>query len=184
MIEHPDSVQQLRTEIDTLLAREGPVPDPRSIENLPYLHNFTREVLRLQAPGVTVAREAAEDVVIQGVVLPRGTTVMIHPAVVNRNPTIWGADCDEFRPDRWDRLEGSPAEDPWAFATFPLGPRVCIGKAMTLLEFKMIFVELVSKFDIQAVVEGAKVGNIEYINPSPLLRPEGGLKVRVRRRVE
>ncbi|KAL2019390.1 hypothetical protein VTK56DRAFT_9681 [Thermocarpiscus australiensis] len=181
MIEHPAEAKRLRAEIDELLRRE-PVPDQRSIENLPYLHNFVREVLRLQAPGVNVAREAAEDVVVQGVVLPKGTTVLIQPAMVNRNPTVWGADCDEFRPDRWDRLEGEAA-DPWAFATFALGPRVCIGKAMTMLEFKIILVELVSKFDIEGVVPHAKVGNIKYINPSPLLRPEGGLRVRVKKRV-
>ncbi|KAL2200646.1 cytochrome P450 [Corynascus similis CBS 632.67] len=180
MIEHPGEAKRLRDEIDELLRRE-PVPDQRSIENLPYLHNFTREALRLQAPGVNVAREAVEDVVVQGIVLPKGTTILIQPAIVNRNPTIWGPDCDKFRPDRWDSLEGEAA-DPWAFATFALGPRVCIGKAMTMLEFKIILVELVSKFDIEGLVPNTKVCTIKHLNPSVLLRPEGGLRVRVKRR--
>jgi cytochrome P450 len=180
MTEHPDEAKRLRAEVDELLRRE-PVPEQRSIENLPYLHNFTREVLRLQAPGVNIAREAVEDVVVQGVVIPKGTTVLIQPAVVQHNPTIWGPDCDEFRPDRWDRLKGEAA-DPWAFATFSLGPRVCIGKAMTMLEFKIILVELVCRFDFEGLVAGAKLSEIKLINPSPLLRPEGGLKVRVKRR--
>jgi cytochrome P450 len=153
MTEHPDEAKRLRAEVDELLRRE-PVPEQRSIENLPYLHNFTREVLRLQAPGVNIAREAVEDVVVQGVVIPKGTTVLIQPAVVQHNPTIWGPDCDEFRPDRWDRLKGEAA-DPWAFATFSLGPRVCIGKAMTMLEFKIILVELVCRFDFEGLVAGA-----------------------------
>jgi cytochrome P450 len=159
------------------------VPDQHSIENLPCLHNFTREVLRLQAPGVNVVREAAEDVVVQGVVLPRGTTVLMLPAVINHNPAIWGADCDAFRPDRWDHL-AEEAADPAAFASFGLGPRVCIGRAMTMLEFKIILVELVSRFDLEAVVPGATIANIKYLNPSPLLRPEGGLRVRVERRAK
>ncbi|KAK3354034.1 cytochrome P450 [Lasiosphaeria hispida] len=178
MIEHPSETKRLRTEITTLLQRD-PSPDQHTIDTLPYLHNFTREVLRLQCPAVNVAREAAEDVVIQGVAIPKGTTLMMQPAVVQRNPSIWGPDCDEFRPDRWDRLEG-PAEDPWAFTAFSLGPRVCIGKAMTMLEFKIILIELVSGFDLEAVGD-ARMSEIKLINPSPLLRPEGGIRVRVRR---
>ncbi|KAK0619145.1 cytochrome P450 [Immersiella caudata] len=182
IIEHPDATQRLRTEIAELLRRE-PLPSQHSIESLPYLHNFTREVLRLQCPAVNVAREAAEDVVIQGVAIPKGTTIMMQPAILQRNPTIWGPDCNEFKPDRWDRLEGQ-ATDPWAFAAFSSGPRVCIGKAMTMLEFKIILMELVEGFDMEAVGAVKNMSEIKLINPSPLLRPEGGIKVRVRRRIK
>ncbi|KAK0732281.1 cytochrome P450 [Lasiosphaeris hirsuta] len=178
LIEYPDATQRLRAEAASLLQR-NPTPDQHSIEGLPYLHNFAREVLRLQCPAVNVAREAVEDVVVQGVALPKGTTIMMQPAIVQRNPAVWGPDCDAFRPDRWDSLEG-PAADPWAFSAFSHGPRVCIGKAMTMLEFKLILVELVVGFDLEAVGD-AKMSEIKLINPSPLLRPEGGIRVRVQR---
>ena len=163
------------------MLRRSPVPEQRAIDSIPYLHNFAREVLRLQCPAINIAREAAEDVVIQGVLLPKGTTIVMQPAIVQLNPTIWGPDCDEFNPNRWDHLEGEAA-DSGAFMAFSQGPRVCIGKAMTMLEFKVILMELVTSFDFEAVGDTVvKMKDIKLINPSALLRPEGGLRVRVRR---
>jgi cytochrome P450 len=66
----------------------------------------------------------------------------------------------------------------YAFAAFSQGPRICIGRAFTVIEFKAIMIELVSKFRFEKVGEG----EIELINPSVLLRPRGGLKVKVVRR--
>ncbi|KAK4445625.1 cytochrome P450 4F5 [Podospora aff. communis PSN243] len=178
MIEHPNKAERLRAEVSELL-RHSPTPNQRSIESLHYLNNFVREVLRLQCPAINIPREAAEDVLIQGTLLRRGTTVVMQPAIVQRNPNIWGPDCDEFKPDRWDHLDGEAA-DPWAFMTFSQGPRVCIGKAMFMLEFKVILVELVSKFHFDAV-DHMRMEDIKLINPSALLRPDGGLRVRVRK---
>ncbi len=168
--------QRLRAEVADLLSRD-PDPSYRSIDALPYMNNFIREVLRLKTPAIHYSREAIEEVVIQGVKIPKGTTLLGSPAVLHRNPKIWGDDCDEFRPDRWDKLEGLAA-DPWAFAAFSQGPRVCIGKMLTMMEFKLVLLEIVSKFEFEAL--GDVGGNIELVNPSPLLRPKGGLKVRVK----
>jgi len=127
--------------------------------------------------AVSVPREASEDVVIQGIRIPKGTTVIMHPAVIHHNPAIWGDDCDDFDPDRWDRLEGETA-DPYSFAAFSIGPRMCIGRVMAVIEFKVILIGILTKFEFEAVGSG---GEPELMNPSPLLRPMGGLKVRVKR---
>ncbi len=184
MTQHPAEAERLRSEVTELLDRCKPdPPSHRDIKSLSYLHNFTREVLRVQCPGINVAREAIHDVVIQGVLLPKGTTVLMQPAIIQKNPTIWGEDCDEFRPDRWDNLkEGTEAADPWAFAAFSHGPRICIGRAFSMLEFKIILIELVSKFRFEAV-DPRMAHEIKLVNPSPMLRPDGGLRVRVERLV-
>ena len=104
---------------------------------------------------------------------------MVQPAVLQQNPTIWGEDCDVFDPDRWDRLKGEAA-DTVAFSAFLQGPRSCIGKAMSMLEFKAILVEIVSRFEFELV--GHKAGEkVAVLNPSPLLRPKGGMRVKVKR---
>ncbi|KAK0726090.1 cytochrome p450 monooxygenase [Lasiosphaeris hirsuta] len=184
MIQHPAEAQRLRAEVVDLLRRCGTHPPScRDIETLHYLHNFTREVLRVQCPGINVAREAIHDVVVQGVLIPKGTTVLMQPAIIHKNPTIWGADCDEFRPDRWDSLTpGSEAADPWAFAAFSHGPRICIGRAFSMLEFKVLLIELVSRFRFDGLGRNGRMAHeIKLVNPSPMLRPDGGLKVRVER---
>lgn len=180
MIEYPAETKRLRAEVNELL-RQKPLSDlnQRDIESLPYLNNFMREVLRVHCPGVNIARQASKDVIVQGVEIPKGTTVIMQPVIIQRNPNIWGPDCDEFKPDRWNNLEGEAA-DPWAFAAFSHGPRICIGKAMSVLEFKLIVMELVSKFEFESL-DGKTAEQMRLINPSPMLRPDGGLKVRVRK---
>jgi cytochrome P450 len=125
---------------------------------------------------VVIPRQAVEDVTVLGVFIPKGTNVMVMPAMFHHNPAIWGDDCDEFNPDRWDHMSEKIA-DPYAFAALSQGPRMCIGRAMALLQFKAILVELVSRFEFENV-EG---GHVEVLNPNLLLRPRSGLKVRLRR---
>lgn len=45
-------------------------------------------------------REAAEDVVIEGVRIPKGTQIDLTLHAIHRSRQIWGDDVDEFQPDR------------------------------------------------------------------------------------
>jgi len=139
---HEGVQEQLYAEIQT--AFEGRqsdwVPTYEEIEGLKYLNNFTREVLRRYSPGITAPREAAVDMVIEGVHIPKGTSVVISMHATNLHPKIWGADAMEFRPQRWEELVPGrdPGADPYGVESFIHGPRVCIGKNFALLEFKVI----------------------------------------------
>lgn len=125
-----------------------------------------------------ITRQASEDVLIQDTLIPKGTPLFILPAVFHQNPTIWGDDCDEFNPDRWDRPAGEAAQNPAAaFMTFSQGPRMCIGKVVTVMQFKVIMMEMVSRF----YFELAERRELEFVNPSPILRLKGGLRFKVRR---
>ncbi|TKW48220.1 Cytochrome P450 72A13, partial [Colletotrichum tanaceti] len=187
---HPHIQDRARREVLDLLARK-PDPDYLDLDGLRYLDNVVKETLRFYAPGVLAAREPADDggggggVEVCGTVLPGGTLCYLFPALVTRSARIWGDDVDDFNPDRWDHLEGegegeaaaAAAFNPHAFATFLVGPRQCIGKVFALLEIKVLLVEMLSNFVFEAAVDPA---DIVLVNPSPVLRPQGGLKVRVR----
>ncbi|KAF6817836.1 Cytochrome P450 709B2 [Colletotrichum sojae] len=171
----PDIQDKLRAEVQGLLARKLN-PDYADLEGLRYLNNFCKENLRFQASGIMAAREATEDVEVCGSLIPKGTSLLMIPHIINRNPAIWGDDVDEFNPDRWDNLSGD-AKDPFALATFLFGPRSCIGRVFAMLEMKMVLVEVLSKFRFEPEV---KQEDIVRVNPCPALRVSGGLKVRVR----
>ena len=193
----PDINARLRAEAVDLLARK-PDAGYTDLEALNYMRNFYREILRVYCPGeqqdmmsptartgltsmaaTTSPRQAVKDIVIQGVLIPKGTSIMIQPAVLLRNPTILGENSDHFDPDRWDKLEGEAA-DGIAFSPFLHGPHACIGRAMSMLEFKAILVEVVSRFDFELLDH--KVGEpVPVLNPSPVLRPKGGMRVKVKR---
>ncbi|OIW25416.1 cytochrome p450 monooxygenase [Coniochaeta ligniaria NRRL 30616] len=175
---HHDITRRLRAEALELLKR-SPDPSFTDIENLPYLNNFVRESLRIYCPVNGIPRLAIEDVVIAGTHIPKGTTVIPMPSVISFNPTIWGEDAEEFNPDRWDKLSGL-ATDPYAWAAFGHGPRSCIGKALAMLNFKTIIMELVTSFDFDAVNKG----KVEVVNPAGQLRPQGGMWMKVTKAAE
>ncbi|KAF2680332.1 cytochrome P450 [Lentithecium fluviatile CBS 122367] len=179
LLEAPPSHQQQWTEDDLLgylrneimtLPTHGD-PDYTQIEGLRYLNNFCREVLRVYAPAVMIWRQAAHSVVIENTRIPAGTNVIISPQVSQSHPHIWGSSAITFEPDRWDSLSSESAS-PYAFQAFSSGPRVCIGKGLAMLEFKAILVEIVRKYEFEAVEKLLVLEN--YLT----LRPRGGLRVK------
>ncbi|KAK0649244.1 cytochrome p450 monooxygenase [Cercophora newfieldiana] len=172
LAKHPEVQTRLRSEILAML-KKTPNPGYTELENLRYLNNFSREVLRVWCPAIESPRKAAEDVLVNGVLIPKGTYILLMPSAIQLNPRIWGDDADQFRPDRWD----GKIADAHAFAAFFQGPRQCIGRVFSMMEFKIILVEILSKFQFDAV----ETEEIVLVNPSPLLRPSGGLRAKVSR---
>ncbi|KAB5580895.1 cytochrome P450 [Coniochaeta sp. 2T2.1] len=122
------------------------------------LEEANRDTLASPLPGASSARPPCK---------------AAHP----RNPPIWGEDADKFDPDRWDRLEGD-GTDVHAWEPFLQGPRVCIVRALAWLEFRAVVVELVRRFGFGRVEQG----EIALVNPSRVLRPAAGLRVKVVKR--
>lgn len=160
MATKPSIQETLHEEISTVTTKTGD-PAYSNINGLSYLNNFVKEVMRVFNPGrlssceywhsvtsmtdyhdriaATTHREAAKDLTLQGVAIPKGTTLDIISAVTMLRPAIWGADdVDEFDPTRWDRLTKAQAS-PYVFSAFSNGPRICIGKAFALMEIKIIW---------------------------------------------
>ena len=169
---NPAVQSRLREEVTSTL-KEHPQLDYMVIENMHYLNNVTREGLRLMPPSIAAPRETAEEVIIAGIKIPKGTTVTVIPAMIQRNPLVWGEDADKFRPERWDSLSDDAAS-PYAFTAFNGGPRICIGKAFALLAFKAMLAEVVHNFVIEPVDT-----ELKFANPSLTLQPIGGLRVKV-----
>ncbi|KAF4337126.1 aat family amino acid transporter [Fusarium beomiforme] len=148
----------------------------KSIDELNYLDNVIREALRVYSPTLIIPWEAQEDIAIAGVRIPKGTTVQLVPAMTQLNPEIWGPDVEVFNPDRWDNLTGD-ALSPYAMETFSNGPRMCPGKALALLNMKVLLVGLIREFRIEIV--GSE--EVEFRNPSLTLKSKSPLRFKVER---
>ncbi|KAI1073997.1 cytochrome P450 [Whalleya microplaca] len=174
-----DVQEKLRTEIEENLGTMT-IPDYASIERLHYLNNFQREVARLYSPAPATYREAATDVVICGQLLPKGTQLVLSPPVSNLSTRIWGEDALEFRPERWDVL-GGDAATPYGMETFGNGPRICIGKAYSVLAFKVMMIELLKNFRFSKSADLVALdGRMPAVqNPAVTWRPRGGLMIRI-----
>ncbi|KAI1024672.1 hypothetical protein LB503_007152 [Fusarium chuoi] len=167
------SQQRLRAEIINLSANDMTA---KSIDELPYLDNVIREALRVYSPTLIIPWEALEDIEIASVRIPKGTTVQLVPAMTQLNPEIWGPDVETFNPDRWDHLSGDSLS-PYAMETFSNGPRMCPGKALALLNMKVLLVGLIKDFKI----ESAEDKEVEFRNPSLTLKSKRPLQFKVQR---
>ncbi|KOS21423.1 Cytochrome P450 94A1 [Escovopsis weberi] len=177
LVRHPEVVARLRQEIAEARAKQ-PVLDRLTVEGLPYLHNVIRESLRLYTTATMVSWEAIQNVVVEGVVIPKGTLVHLVPRLMNRKHAVWGKDADEFNPDRWDHLN-EYSGDAFAFQTFLNGPRICPGVPLVMLEMRVLCLELVEKFNFE-LADPNKV--ITDCHPSISLKIKDGLPLRFQRR--
>lgn len=120
--------------------------------NLDYLGACIKEAFRIfPAPGLHLERIVPEGgATIAGHQIPGGTVVGCSPWVLHRNPAVFGADIDEFRPERW--LEADPASLKTmnaSMAHFGYGSRTCLGKNISLLEITKLVPSVLRNFDVQ-----------------------------------
>ncbi|KAF7376063.1 Cytochrome P450 4F1 [Mycena sanguinolenta] len=114
-----------------------------ALSGLPFLHNVTRESLRLIPPLHSTLRIATQDDEIptmypvhdrdgtvnenrRSFIMPKGTVVHLSVEAFNLDKDVWGEDAWEFNPDRWDNLPELVQQYPWHFSnilTFSAGPR-------------------------------------------------------------
>lgn len=173
---YPEVVAKLREEALTLPDR----PTFAEVDRLPYLDAVLRECLRYQTPVAGIPRVAQHDVVVAGRFVPMGTTLMPVPAVLHRNPTLWGDDATTFRPERWladPSTGGAVDREAYAWVAFGHGPRACIGRALASLNVKVVLLALVRSFAWESVHKG----KLPVVNPSGQLRPSGEVWLKVSR---
>ncbi|CAM1511745.1 Fc.00g092580.m01.CDS01 [Cosmosporella sp. VM-42] len=170
----PADQQRLRDEVNNLYQKTTE-PTYNDIEKLPFMNNFVCEVLRMYCAVALAPREATRDVDIAGILIPKGTVLQLSPAVINLHPLIWGDDAATFNADRWDNLTGD-ASTAYAFETFHNGPRMCIGKQLSIIEMKAFIMELITRFSVEPVHSGA---NAKIASPTFTLKMKEKLVVRL-----
>jgi cytochrome P450 len=164
---HPDVLESTRSEIG------GAVGDaPPQVGDLPRLGAAWRalqEAMRLYPPVWVMSRVAAEDDVIDGWAIPRGTLVLVSPWALHRHPAHWEAP-ERFIPARFTAAADA-ARHPYAYVPFSGGPRQCIGKHFASLEAHLVLVRLLQR--VQVRVTAVDVAPEALVT----LRPRGGMPV-------
>ncbi|MCJ1309698.1 hypothetical protein MMC25_003358 [Agyrium rufum] len=175
--------ERLRTEIRSKLPSITTSSDPSSItaealDNLPYLHAFCNEVLRVDTPVRITTRYVPKDTTIQGHFVPKGTEIMLPIGAVNQSIAQWGPDAKEFKPERWlapGQANGGGAESNFSMLTFLHGPRGCIGQAFSRMEMQCLVAALVGRFKIELEDLTAEVGTEGQLTS----KPKGGVEVKL-----
>ncbi len=173
LAQHPEVAQNLRAELDSVLAGRSPSFD--DLPNLPYTRMVVDETLRLYPPAWSVARQAMEDDEIGGYHIPAKSPIVISQYVTHRHPEFWD-NPEAFEPERF--LPERSANRP-RFAYFPFGggPRICIGNNFALMEAQLLLATLAQHYELELVPDHPVV-------PEPLitLRLKHGLRMTIRKR--
>ena len=94
------------------------------------------EILRIDDPFVFNRRVATRTIELGGETITEGESVLLNWTAANRDPSVFGD------PDRFD-----PAGNSGANLVFGIGPHACPGRALTLMELRVMLEELLGRTD-------------------------------------
>jgi cytochrome P450 len=160
ILTHAESFEQMMAEIKKALMSRTDVEDYEKpitwaeSKEMTYFQALIKECLRLHpALGQIIPREVPKGgVELCGKSIPEGTIVGCNAWTVHRDRKLYGADADEFRPERWldedtDKVKNM---ENLSFA-FGGGPRVCLGRNIAMLEISKFIPEFFRRFEITLV---------------------------------
>ena len=115
---------------------------PGSVRSAASSRAFVQEILRLYPSTYWMSRELKRDQEVAGLRLRAGTSLIIAPWHLHRDPCYW---------DRPDMLDISRSFGGRAYMPFGLGPRACVGMGVALLELQLNAMEAALAFRLEVV---------------------------------
>jgi hypothetical protein len=134
------------------------LPSWTDIDRAPLLEAFLRESLRIK-PGASGRQERyVQDgkKPFAGICLPPGTRVSASTIALHWDRAVFN-DPHEFRPERWlgSAIEenGKLQQQEKNFIPFGYGARICLGKALALMELKMMVASMLLRYAVETPLE-------------------------------
>ena len=160
---------RLHAEVDALPS--GPW-GAEVIDRLPYTRAVIDECLRLYPPAWVITRKSLVADEVGGYHVPPASTLIMSPYLLHRDASLWDAP-DRFDPDRF-AVDARLGPDRASYIPFGAGPRLCIGRDLSLFEAPLIVAALARAFTVRPL-EPHRVRRDFGVT----LRPRGGVAARV-----
>lgn len=145
---NPKVGTKLRNEIETAISDRNissPVTNEEATK-LPYLQAVIWEGLRVHPPfgGLIMKEVGAEGDMFDGKFLPAGTRIGHSTWAVTHDTSVFGADADVFRPERWLEADEKTrtAMRKQTELIFGSGRWGCPGKTVAFIELNKVMVEV------------------------------------------
>lgn len=145
---NPEIALKVRNEIKAAISDgkiSSPVTNAEAIK-LPYLQAVIWEGLRVHPPfgGLIMKEVGAEGDMFDGKFLPAGTRIGHSTWAVTHETSVFGADADVFRPERWleadEKTRATMRKQ--TELVFGSGRWGCPGKIVALIELNKVMIEV------------------------------------------
>ncbi|KAH8202691.1 hypothetical protein TruAng_003177 [Truncatella angustata] len=133
-------------------------------QRLPYMNAVIQESLRIHPPvGHALERVVPTDglTMLDGMIIPSGCQVGVHPWAVHHIDPIWGTNPKKFKPERWLQAAEESAEEyqnrvaamKRASLAFGAGSRGCMGRHLSIVQIAKLVPSIFMKFRFDLVDE-------------------------------
>ncbi|XP_050095977.1 probable cytochrome P450 313a2 [Anopheles aquasalis] len=142
---HPDVQEQVVAEIRQHCGALGEDIRYETLQELVYLEMVLKESLRLLPIAPFVGRQTTQEIAVGKHILPAGVDVFINIFSIHHNPTYWGEDADQFRPERF----ATTTYDRSTYLPFSAGMRNCIGGQYAMISMKVILIKILTSYQLE-----------------------------------
>lgn len=164
----PGVQQKMQQEADGVLGDEQLLGNYDDAARLRYIEAVALESMRLKPVSPTLFHDALEDVVIEGVEVPKGTGILLQTHAAGLQEAHF-VHADQFIPERW--MEGGcpagQAHNQKAFIPFGAGPRFCPGYQLAMLEIKTLLSMVCKNFSVTMETPPAAIDEVLTFTMKP-----------------
>ncbi|KAM7521955.1 hypothetical protein LguiA_011857 [Lonicera macranthoides] len=125
---------------------KGQIPDADMVRKMKQLTMVINESLRLYPPVAVVSREALKDMKFGHIHVPQGVNLWTLVTALHTDPEVWGSGSYNFNPDRFANGITGACKLPHLYMPFGVGPRVCLGQNLAVVELKILVSLILSNF--------------------------------------
>ncbi|XP_054706468.1 uncharacterized protein LOC129216283 [Uloborus diversus] len=170
---HPSIQSKVREELDCIFQDSDRDATADDLKDMKYLESVIKESLRLYPSVPVFGRNLNEDIQIQGRIVPRGSTCVVFPYILHRDPEVF-PNPEKFDPERFFP-ENCIGRHPFAYVPFSAGPRNCIGQRFAMMEEKTVISSILRKYKIRSLDPRDKVQIVDEV----VLRPLEGIRIEI-----
>ncbi|ONK79651.1 uncharacterized protein A4U43_C01F8540 [Asparagus officinalis] len=146
LAQYPQWQKALREEI--MEVSKGEPLDSTMLPKLTKMEWIFNEVIRLYSPAPNSQRQAREDITVGNIHIPKGTNMWVDVVGMHHDRSLWGDDVNEFRPERFEGNLHGGCKHRMGFLPFGFGGRICIGRNLTITEYKIVLSHILCKFSM------------------------------------
>ncbi len=174
LLRHPYYTRRVLAQLEQVFS-PGTEVSYQLLRELTLVEWAVKEALRLHPPLFMLLRGVVEDFPYADYVFPRGSFLIVSPAVSHRIPELF-RNPERFDPDRFGP-ERQEDRNHFNFISFGGGRHKCLGNAFALLQVKTILAKLLTRYEL-ALGDDAIVSDLGAV----VMGPKAPFRIHYQRR--